>query len=169
VAPAETGKFQPSLSRGQEVLLRLILAIVGAIAMVGMGLLFGDYKQTKVRPENLRNKAFLKNFFDFGLQRSKKEAAVFYFVFLLLGSVISWIIGFLQPPFTTSRSELVHLSYLASIIYVFVIGLWILLNKAQVNFLSLMIVGSGLVLTYWVGPILGLIPIAYLTTLPKNT
>ena len=112
----------------------------------------------------------LNHLFELSLQRSKKEAAAFYIAYNLLGICVGGVMGFLAP-LNTGRQEILRFGYLLSIFYVLVIGIFLLVKKGkQTSVLSWILVGLSPFLTaYWIGTLTGLIPLAYLTTLPNGT
>lgn len=131
--------------------------------------------------------------FDYAYERSGKQAFGFYLFYLLIAFVLLMILGPLIGPETIPEAELAvmldtlqnagemddrlatyiqGLSFISAIISVsFGTGLTLaIVLKKQIfkNIKMLVIVIGAVLLCYFFGPLIGFIPIAWLTTKPSH-
>jgi len=103
-----------------------------------------------------------KKLVDFDYKRTTKEALGFYLAYLLLNFVVGAVIGTLaQQDFSTSWT----LGSYGAVVTQFILGILIIRNRnLYKNFVYIILVLLSVGLSYWGGGLLGLIPLAYLTT-----
>lgn len=121
--------------------------------------------------DNLENNyvSMFKNLFDFSFKRSGVQALGFYIVFLLIGVLIGGLLGGIAGLFSADSSFEAgyRIGWISAIIYNFAMAAIVIVKKKEQNNVALWllaILAAGL--GYLGGTLLGMIPVAYLTTRP---
>ena len=110
-----------------------------------------------------------KNLLDFNYKRTPLEAIGFYIIFWILGFIIGALLGGLNAlifnlDIATASSQGIKIGAISSVIYSLALSIIIIVNK-RINdikaILLLLLSGIG---ALFMGCLLGLIPVAILTT-----
>jgi len=114
-----------------------------------------------------------ENVFDFGFNRTNKQAFGFWLVWLVIGMLGSGFITFLLPSSASGWEEGfqegVAIGSIVVIFYCPLIAFLVLAAKNRFNdFSSIVITLLSIIIASFLGAIFGLIPAAYLTTLAKK-
>ncbi len=104
-------------------------------------------------------------------ERTVKEAVGFYLAYLFLGLMLGFAIGFIAGALNPQNAK--HAALVAGSIFAVVscvtIAILIALKKSQTSsFRTLLIIGITAIASIFLGALGGLIPVAYLTTIPNK-
>jgi len=112
--------------------------------------------------------ASLYDIMNLGFQHNLRDAVLFYVAYLIAGSFLGGVVGFLLPP-RTPTADIIFMTSSLGVIYVAVIGFLIITAKNKLSAPNVLFVCLGIILSIYIGPLLGLLPVAYLSTLPKTS
>lgn len=106
----------------------------------------------------------------FSHQRSKKEALIFYGFFLLVSAILGFVLGLIflsNNDIQTNNDNFLLMHFFVNPIYCALLALLVVLKKRTSTQYRFLLVILSAVLGYYGGTILGLLPIAYITTKHK--
>lgn len=112
-----------------------------------------------------------ENLVDLSFQRTGKQAFGFYLAYLFLFALISGICGGLFGAITghSDFATGVRVGQITAIILCLSLAIVIVIQKKQMSFKVIVLVLLSGALAVFIGALGGLIPIAFLTKLGKNT
>ena len=110
----------------------------------------------------------LQDLLDLGKQRTAKEALIFYIAYFLTYILAFLLFGGIIGGITQSPDLVMLLTNLLAVIFCSWLSYQIISKKnLKGNILYIVLCISSGVGAYFTGTLLGLIPVAYLTTIPK--
>jgi H+/Cl- antiporter ClcA len=104
-------------------------------------------------------------------ERTGKEAVGFYLAYLFLGLMLGFATGFIAGALNPENVK--HAAFVAggifSVVYCVTLAILIAVKKSQTSsFQTLLIIGITAIASIFLGALGGLIPVAYLTTIPNK-